>query len=85
MFRALFSTMMDAHDERYIEEHNRFRTVKIPTYGVSITQFDINMEESLKLYESGLSATHAFFTKLKLTDYKQKYASYLRHKIEQFV
>ncbi|MCZ8516751.1 patatin-like phospholipase family protein [Paenibacillus filicis] len=80
MLKALFSTMMDAHDGRYIEDHNQFRTVIIPTYGVSITQFSITAEESLKLYESGLQASLAFFNKWKLTDYKQKYVSYLRQK-----
>lgn len=80
MMRALFATMMDAHDERYIEEHNRFRTVKIPTLGVSITQFDISAEQSLKLFESGAQATRAFFNKWKLDDYHKKYSSYLRRK-----
>lgn len=77
MLRALFSTMLDAHDERYIEEHNRFRTVKIPTLGVSNTDFDITHEHSLQLYLSGLESTHAFFGKWKLAEYKQKYVAHV--------
>jgi NTE family protein len=80
MFKALFSTMMDAHDERYIEEVNRFRTVKIPTLGVSITQFDISKEMSKELYESGVAAGEHFFNKWKLSNYKQCYVQHVLRK-----
>ncbi|CAG7617786.1 hypothetical protein PAESOLCIP111_02046 [Paenibacillus solanacearum] len=78
MMHALFSTMLDAHDERYIQESNRFRTVKIPTLGISNTDFDLTEEQGRALYESGKTATQAFFAKWKLTDYKQKYLEYVK-------
>ena len=56
MLEALFSTMLSAHDERYIEQKNRFRTVKIPTLGVGNTQFNLSKELSMSLYESGFLA-----------------------------
>jgi NTE family protein len=77
MLRAMISTMIEAHDERYIEEHNRFRTIKIPTLGISVTQFDISPEESLKLYESGCNASNLFFSKWNLSDYKSKFKHYI--------
>ncbi|OXM88196.1 patatin-like phospholipase family protein [Paenibacillus rigui] len=77
MFKALFSTMMDAHDERYIEEINRFRTIKIPTLGVSNTEFTITKEESLRLYEAGDKAGELFLNKWKLSDYKNKYIEHV--------
>ncbi|MCR8633974.1 patatin-like phospholipase family protein [Paenibacillus radicis (ex Xue et al. 2023)] len=80
MLKALFSTMMDAHDERYIEDVNRFRTVKIPTLGVSNTNFDISKEKSQALYESGNLAAENFFNKWKLTDYK---TSYMQHVVRK--
>ncbi|MBP1155060.1 MULTISPECIES: patatin-like phospholipase family protein [unclassified Paenibacillus] len=83
MMRALFSTMLDAHDERYIQEHNRFRTVKIPTMGVSNTDFDISHEQSLQLYLSGLESTHAFFGKWKLAEYMQHYVTHVCRYIKQ--
>ncbi|MGF9710942.1 patatin-like phospholipase family protein [Paenibacillus naphthalenovorans] len=83
MMRALFSTMLDARDERYIQKHNRFRTVKIPTLGVSNTDFDITPEQSLELFESGLQATRAFFGKWKLTDYKQNYVTHVCRMMRQ--
>ena len=63
MFHALFSTMMEAHDERYIEEKNRFRTIKIPTFDVRVTDFDITPEQSMKLYDSGYRAANKYFDK----------------------
>lgn len=62
MLTAMFETMLSAHDERYIEQHNRERTIKIPTLGVSTTHFNISTEESMKLYESGLIAGTEFFS-----------------------
>jgi NTE family protein len=61
MLQAIFETMMQAHDERYIEKHNRMRTVKIPTLGVRNTQFDLSEEWSDKLFRSGRERTSAFF------------------------
>lgn len=69
MFHALFSTMMDAHDEKYIEDHNRFRTIKIPANGVQATEFDLSAEKSKELYESGLQAGTAYFEKWTMSAY----------------
>jgi len=63
MLTALFSTMMDAHDERYIEKPARSRTVRIPTGDVRATQFSIPKEKSLELFEAGRMAAAAFFDK----------------------
>lgn len=80
MLKALVRTMLDAHDERYIEEQNRFRTVKIPTHGISITDFDISAEDSKQLYESGYYSTEAFFNKWKMSDYKHNYIAYVHRR-----
>ncbi|WP_027093785.1 patatin-like phospholipase family protein [Cohnella thermotolerans] len=61
MFQAMFETMLNAHDERYIEEHNRIRTIKIATLGVGTADFSLSPEMSEKLYESGLEAGDRFF------------------------
>ncbi|HEX7056140.1 MAG TPA: patatin-like phospholipase family protein, partial [Bacilli bacterium] len=73
MFQALFATMMGAHDERYIDERNRFRTIKIPTLGVQTTQFDISKEEAMRLYEAGKDAAERFFDKWSLSSYVSQY------------
>lgn len=61
MLQALFVTMLSAHDERYIEKDTIFRTIKIPTLGMSTTNFHITHEESTALFKSGLEAGDKFF------------------------
>ncbi|WP_019004534.1 patatin-like phospholipase family protein [Cohnella laeviribosi] len=61
MLQAMFETMLGAHDERYIEKHNRIRTIKIPAMGVRTTDFHLSAEDSEKLYLSGLTAGQQFF------------------------
>lgn len=77
MLHALFSTMLDAHDERYIEQHNRFRTIKIPTLGVHSTQFDLTKEKSMELYEGGYKAAEHFFLKWTMQFYESEYEKYV--------
>lgn len=81
MLKALFSTMMDAHDERFIEEHNRFRTIKIPTLGVHTTQFDISTEQSELLFESGVEAGRKFFDRWSLASYTAQYKKRLVERV----
>ncbi|MEW9699154.1 patatin-like phospholipase family protein [Paenibacillus sp. SI8] len=77
MLEALFSTMLNAHDERYIEQQYRFRTVKIPTLGVQNTQFNLSKETSMELYQSGYTAADNYFTKWSMETYEQDYEKYV--------
>ncbi|MGG1515277.1 patatin-like phospholipase family protein [Paenibacillus oryzisoli] len=77
MLEALFSTMLSAHDERYIEQKNRFRTVKIPTLGISNTQFNLSKELSMSLYESGYKASEAYFAHWSAEMYEQNYEKFV--------
>jgi NTE family protein len=78
MLNALIATMLEAHDERYIEDACRFRTIKLPTLGVRTTQFDISVEKSKALYEAGRGAAEKYFSKWSLSDYEQKFSQYMR-------
>lgn len=78
MFQALFETMLEAHDERYIEEKNLFRTIKIPTLGVRVTDFDIGKEKSLALYESGYKAGLYYFDRWSHTNYMTHFKQHVR-------
>lgn len=75
LLTALFSTMMEAHDARYIADHDFVRTVAIPTLGVRTTEFDITKEKSEALYESGRKAAEAFFGTWDFDRYVRKYRS----------
>ncbi|WP_274365363.1 patatin-like phospholipase family protein [Paenibacillus thermotolerans] len=61
MLHALFSTMVSAHDERYIEKHSRFRTIKILSDMVGSTEFSVSKEKQMELFESGLKAGNEYF------------------------
>jgi NTE family protein len=77
MFTALFATMMEAHDERYIENENRFRTIKIPTLGCRTTQFDLSAEMSEKLFASGVNAAIKYFDKWTYNGYMDQYKQWV--------
>ncbi|WP_138493052.1 patatin-like phospholipase family protein [Paenibacillus pinistramenti] len=76
MLEAIVETMLSAHDERYIEQSKRYRTIKIPTLGVGTTQFNLEKEESLRLYASGVSAGNTFFNNWDLTHYETQFLKY---------
>ncbi|CQR57099.1 patatin-like phospholipase family protein [Paenibacillus riograndensis] len=61
MLQAMVGTMLSAHDERYIETEKFIRTVKIPTLGIAMTEFNLAPERSDELYAAGYKAGEAFF------------------------
>lgn len=69
LFFAMFLTMMEAHDNRYIKEQDRLRTIQVPTSGVGLTEFHISREKRQALYEAGRKAAEAFFSTWKFSDY----------------
>jgi NTE family protein len=73
MFKAMFSTMMTAHDRLAIEEEQRFRSIVIPTLGVGTTQFDVSKTQRMKLYESGYVAGSAFFRDWNVAGYHKQF------------
>lgn len=72
LFAAMFSTMMEAHDARYIQDHNFLRTIPIPTLGIQTTDFGITKEQKRALFKSGFSAAKKFFEEWDFTDYKKR-------------
>lgn len=76
MVQAVISTMMGAHDERYLEKHSRFRTIKIPTLGIETTQFDLTTVQSLQLYESGLASAKKFLDRFTISAYMTHFSQY---------
>jgi NTE family protein len=73
MLTALFSTMMEAHDARYIKDEDFVRTIPIPTLGVETTEFGISRERSEALYESGREAAEKFFNAWDFGAYVNRY------------
>ena len=60
LFEALFSTMKNAHDEKYISRKHEKNIIFIPTEGHSATQFDLSEKAKQELLEIGRSRTIQF-------------------------
>ncbi len=60
LFEALFSTMKNAHDERYISRKHEKDIIFIPVDGYSATQFDLDEETKNALIEIGRVRTTLF-------------------------
>jgi len=73
LLTALFSTMTQAHDARYIKDADFVRTIPIPTLDVRTTDFDLSREKSEALYQSGRQAAERFFDTWDFAKYVDKY------------
>lgn len=83
MFMALFSTMMEAHDRRHIEEANAARTVFIPVENIKATDFHLTDKQKRQLIDLGRSQTKQFFSIWNFIDYIEKHRDpkkLVRHK-----
>jgi NTE family protein len=63
MFEALFETMKDAHDSRYISRKHEKNIIFIPTEGVLSTEFDLSDERKQALFQVGEQSANEFFKK----------------------
>lgn len=63
LFEALFSTMKDAHDNRYISRKHERDIIFIPVEHFSAIQFDIDEETKQKLMSIGREKTKQFLGK----------------------
>jgi NTE family protein len=73
MLAALFSTMMEAHDARYIQDEHFVRTIPIPTLGIKTTEFDITPARTDALYQSGRKAAEEFLSAWDFPKYVANY------------
>ncbi|MBE1553661.1 patatin-like phospholipase family protein [Sporosarcina limicola] len=60
LFEALFTTMKNAHDEKYISRKSEKDIIFIPVDDYSATQFDLDEEAKDSLMEKGRSRTVQF-------------------------
>lgn len=60
LFEALFETMKDAHDERYISRKHEKNIIFIPVEKYSATQFDLDENTKNTLIEIGRERTSKF-------------------------
>ena len=63
LFEALFATMQNAHDKRYVERKLEKDIIFIPVEKYSTTQFDVDEETKKKLISIGKERTTQFLKK----------------------
>ncbi|SDM15017.1 patatin-like phospholipase family protein [Bacillus sp. OK048] len=61
LFGALFETMKDAHDSRYISRRHEKNIIFIPSEGGLSIEFDLTDEKKQELFELGRNAAKKFF------------------------
>lgn len=62
LFEALFETMKDAHDSRYISRKHERNIIFIPTDGVLTTEFDLSEDSKKRLLEVGYERAVRFLS-----------------------
>jgi NTE family protein len=67
--QALISTMMEAHDMRYLEQHDKLRSILVSSLDVNTTEFDLTLEKKLELYETGIRSAAKFLNKWTLDEH----------------
>lgn len=63
MFEALFETMKDAHDARYISRKHEKNIIFIPTEGILATEFELTADRKQALLQLGEEYANDFFKK----------------------
>lgn len=72
MLKAIFSTMMEAHDRRYIEEQQASRTIFLPVDSIKATDFAITYDQKRHLIEMGRNAAKQFLDRWDFSSYIDK-------------
>src|SRR5262249_51751776 len=70
MLKSLVSTMLTAHDTRYLDAHAFVRTIPIDTLGVSAVRSHRDAAQKPALYESGRAAAKHFLSRWDFQKYK---------------
>ncbi|RPE06759.1 patatin-like phospholipase family protein [Paenibacillus polymyxa] len=73
LLKGMFKTMLQAHDQRHVDEHAEERTVFIPTGKVTTTKFDLTEEDKHSLLSSGYAAAEKFLETWDFEAYKHKF------------
>lgn len=60
MFPSLFTTMKQAHDNRYVSKHQTGQIIFVPTSGISSMDFQLSVEKRKELKKIGRTAAEQF-------------------------
>lgn len=66
-------TALSTNEEVYFKEEDFVRIINIPTFDISATDFDINLESMSKLYNSGYDSAKNFLSNWSFEDYISRF------------
>ena len=72
---AVAQTMSRKNTSEYLNKENLTRSVIIPTYGISTTDFNLSKETAIHLYKSGYISAKDFLANWDFQEYIDKYRS----------
>jgi NTE family protein len=70
---AVAQTMFKKNTSEYLNEENLIRSVIIPTYEISPTDFNLSKETAIHLYKSGYASAKKFLSNWDFQEYINKY------------
>ncbi|ETT47845.1 MULTISPECIES: patatin-like phospholipase family protein [Paenibacillus] len=73
LLKGIFKTMLQAHDQRHVDEHTEERTMFIPTGKVTTTKFNLTEEDQRFLLQSGHVTATKFLESWNFETYKNKF------------
>ncbi len=79
LLSAMVHTMLEAHDRLYVEQAQWARTIPIPTLGVGTTEFGLERERALALYDSGRTAAEEFLATWDFAAYVEAFRKGKEH------
>lgn len=77
--KSLAETVMEGQERLYLDTETYARTICIPTLGVKTTEFDLERERALELYQSGVTAAEKFLETWSFEGYVAAYRSGKKH------
>lgn len=72
LFRNIFTTMLQAHDLRHLNDMAIDRTIQIPTGDISTTNFELTDQQTSLLFQSGYDSAKAFLSTWNFKQHKDK-------------
>ncbi|WP_339231078.1 patatin-like phospholipase family protein [Oceanobacillus sp. FSL K6-2867] len=72
LFRNIFTTMLQAHDLRHLNDMTIDRTIQIPTGDISTTNFDLTEQQTSLLLQAGYDSAKAFLSTWDFKQHKDK-------------
>ncbi|MCL6459295.1 MAG: patatin-like phospholipase family protein [Gorillibacterium sp.] len=73
LFKGVFKTMLQAHDQRHVDKHSESRSVFIPSQMINSTKFDLNEADKRSLLSSGTVAAQKFLETWNFEAYKLEF------------